>query len=272
MSERAEDDVRGEQRRAARQQQQFQQGEGSGAVAAMATVGERRSLPSPEPMLGQPWTKWVDAVKLHGNDGTELEESYKESGKHREAMKLCREERRHSSSSKPPLTPTSSSAYSLSSTLSSKSKGGSGSGSSHSSSGGSASTNSKILKSPKEKLHVSGSNRPMHPLQHSKIPHDKIMTPSVKVEKVHPNPKLDGTYLKAATGPTYSTTVSSSIKTGLNCPSIPKPPLPSPGQVPNGKGLHSSPHVLEKKPEDGTSIKKFLHKRLSGKCLCIINI
>ncbi|XP_064422323.1 ataxin-7 isoform X3 [Latimeria chalumnae] len=175
------------------------------------------------------------------------------------------EERRHSSSSKPPLTPTSSSAYSLSSTLSSKSKGGSGSGSSHSSSGGSASTNSKILKSPKEKLHVSGSNRPMHPLQHSKIPHDKIMTPSVKVEKVHPNPKLDGTYLKAATGPTYSTTVSSSIKTGLNCPSIPKPPLPSPGQVPNGKGLHSSPHVLEKKPEDGTSIKKFLHKRLSDR-------
>ncbi len=69
MSERAEDDVRGEQRRAARQQlkqQQIQRGEGS---TAMATVAERRSLPSPEIMLGQPWSNWVDAAKLHGNDG-----------------------------------------------------------------------------------------------------------------------------------------------------------------------------------------------------------
>lgn len=69
MSERAEDDVRGEQRRAARQQlkqQQIQRGEGS---TAMATVAERRSLPSPEIMLGQPWSSWVDAAKLHGNDG-----------------------------------------------------------------------------------------------------------------------------------------------------------------------------------------------------------
>lgn len=69
MSERAEDDVRGEQRRAARQQlkqQQIQRGEGS---TAMATVAERRSLPSPEIMLGQPWSNWVDNAKLHGNDG-----------------------------------------------------------------------------------------------------------------------------------------------------------------------------------------------------------
>lgn len=71
MSERAEDDVRGEQRRAARQQlkqqqQQIQRGEGS---TAMATAAERRSLPSPEIMLGQPWSNWVDNVKLHGSDG-----------------------------------------------------------------------------------------------------------------------------------------------------------------------------------------------------------
>ena len=70
MSERADDDVRGEQRRAARQlkqqQQQIQRGESS---TAMATVAERRSLPSPEIMLGQPWSNWVDAAKLHGNDG-----------------------------------------------------------------------------------------------------------------------------------------------------------------------------------------------------------
>ncbi|XP_077460134.1 ataxin-7 isoform X2 [Stigmatopora argus] len=107
MSERAEDDVRGEQRRAARQQlkqqqqppppppqpQQQQQpihrGEGS---TAMATVAERRSLPSPEIMVGQPWSSWVDAAKLHGNDGADLEESFKDLGKNREAMRLCRED------------------------------------------------------------------------------------------------------------------------------------------------------------------------------------
>ncbi|KAK5912908.1 hypothetical protein CesoFtcFv8_002737 [Champsocephalus esox] len=91
MSERAEDDVRGEQRRAARQQlkqQQIQRGEGS---TAMATVAERRSLPSPEIMLGQPWSNWVDAAKLHGYDGAESEESFKDFGKNREAMRLCRE-------------------------------------------------------------------------------------------------------------------------------------------------------------------------------------
>ncbi|OXB68128.1 hypothetical protein ASZ78_014589 [Callipepla squamata] len=58
----------------------------------MAAVGERRSLPSPEAMLGQPWSHWVDAAKLHGNDGTALEESFKEYGKNREAMRLCRED------------------------------------------------------------------------------------------------------------------------------------------------------------------------------------
>ncbi|KAF6731792.1 Ataxin-7 [Oryzias melastigma] len=93
MSERAEDDVRGEQRRAARQQlkqqQQLQRGEGS---TAMATVAERRSLPSPEIMLGQPWSNWVDAAKLHGHDGAESEESFKELGKNREAMRLCIED------------------------------------------------------------------------------------------------------------------------------------------------------------------------------------
>lgn len=69
MSERAEDDVRGEQRRAARQQlkqQQIQRGEGS---TAMATAAERRSLANPEIILGQPWSNWVDSAKLYGGDG-----------------------------------------------------------------------------------------------------------------------------------------------------------------------------------------------------------
>ncbi|XP_074861050.1 ataxin-7 isoform X2 [Carettochelys insculpta] len=282
MSARAAGDVRGEQRRAAAAARQRRrrprhgggEGEESGAgpgpgpgpsatTAAMATVGERRSLPSPEAMLGQPWSHWVDAAKLHGNDGTALEESLKEYGKNREAMRLCREERRHSSSSKPPLTPPSSSVFSLFSNFCSKSKGGSGSGSNRSSSGGTSasSSNSKLLKSPKDKLQISGNNRLMHPVQHSKVPHDKIMTPSVKVEKIHP--KIDGTLLKTAVGPTCSTTVSSSTKPGLNCPSIPKPPLPSPGQILNGKGLLSVPPFLEKKSEDSTNNRKFLHKRLS---------
>ncbi|XP_044307829.1 ataxin-7 isoform X2 [Varanus komodoensis] len=279
MSARAVADVRGEQRRAAaaaasRQQRRPRHGGGGesglgpatttpATSAAMATVGERRSLPSPEAMLGQPWSHWVDAAKLHGNDGAALEESFKEYGKNREAMRLCREERRHSSSSKPPLTPPSSSVFSLFSSLSSKNKGSSGGASSRSSSGGgtsaSSSSSSKLLKSPKDKLPISGNNRPMH-LVHSKGPHDKIMTPSVKVEKIHP--KIDGTLLKPAVGPTCSTTVSSSIKIGLN-PSIPKPPLPSPGQILNGKGLLSVPPYLDKKQEESTNNRKFLHKRLS---------
>ncbi|ETE71433.1 Ataxin-7, partial [Ophiophagus hannah] len=86
------------------------------------------------------------------------------------------------------------------------------------------------------------------------------MTPSVKVEKIHP--KLDGALLKPAVGPTCSTTVSSSIKTGLN-PSIPKPPLPSPGQILNGKSLLSVPPYTEKKQDESTNNRKFLHKRLS---------
>lgn len=95
MSERAADDVRGEPRRAAggaaaaRQQQQPQplqpqrqhppprrprpEDGGTGAAttsaAAMATVGERRPLPSPEAMLGQSWNLWVEASKLPGKDG-----------------------------------------------------------------------------------------------------------------------------------------------------------------------------------------------------------
>ncbi|KAM9533627.1 ataxin-7 isoform 2-T3 [Guaruba guarouba] len=278
MSARAAGDVRREQRSAATAVRQRQRrprhgeggggGGGSGAgpaatAAAMAAVGERRSLPSPEAMLGQPWSHWVDAAKLHGNDGTALEESFKEYGRNREAMLLCREERRHSSSSKPPLTPPSSSVFSLISSFPSKNKGSSGSGSNRSSSGGTSasSSNSKLLKSPKDKLQIGGNNRLMHSVQHSKVPHDKIMTPSVKVEKIHP--KIDGAQLKAAVGPTCSTTVSSSIKTGLNCPSIPKPPLPSPGQILNGKGLLSVPPFLEKKPEENTNNRKFLHKRLS---------
>lgn len=85
MSVRAAGDVRREQRSAAAAARQRQRrprhgegggggGGGSGAgpaatAAAMAAVGERRSLPSPEAMLGQPWSHWVDAAKLHGNDG-----------------------------------------------------------------------------------------------------------------------------------------------------------------------------------------------------------
>lgn len=82
MSARAAGDVRGEQRRAAAARQRRRRprhgGGGGGGesgpgpsatTAAMATVGERRSLPSPEAMLGQPWSHWVDAAKLHGNDG-----------------------------------------------------------------------------------------------------------------------------------------------------------------------------------------------------------
>ncbi|XP_053525329.1 ataxin-7 isoform X2 [Artibeus jamaicensis] len=294
MSERAVDDVRGEPRRvaaaagaaaAARLQHQLQplqqppqrqqptpprrpRPEDSGpstassSAAAMATVGERRPLPSPQTMLGQSWNLWVEASKLPGKDGSELDESFKEFGKNREVMGLCREERRHSSSSKPPLAVPPTSVFSFFPSLS-KSKGSSAGGSSHCASGGVLSTSSlssKLLKSPKEKLQLRGNTRPMHPTQQSRVPHARIMTPSVKVEKIHP--KMDGTLLKSAMGPTCPATVSSSVKPGLNCPSIPKPTLPSPGQILNGKGLPTLP-TLEKKSEDNSNNRKFLNKRLS---------
>ncbi|XP_067854943.1 ataxin-7 isoform X2 [Heptranchias perlo] len=285
MAETAEADVSAA-RRAARQQ------EGS----AMATV-ERR-LPSPEALVGQPWTHWIDAAKHQGADGTELEETFKECGKNREVMRLSREdmpifghcpahddfylvmcnhcnqvvkpqafqahyERRHSTSSKPPVTPPSSSAYPYPSTLS-KNRSGSDCGNSRSSGGNGASSSSKIQKSPKDKLHISGMNRPLYLVHHGKMPHDKNMTSVVKPEKMHPNVKIDGTSLKMMPVPINSTTVNASIKTGLNCPTIPKAPLPSTGQIPNGKNLLSTPSSSEKKLEDGKNIKKSSsHKRLS---------
>uniref|UniRef100_A0A8C6RK24 Ataxin 7 n=1 Tax=Nannospalax galili TaxID=1026970 RepID=A0A8C6RK24_NANGA len=170
--------------------------------------------------------------------------------------------RRHSSSSKPSLAVPPSSVFSFFPSLS-KSKGGSASGSSRSSSGGvlcAPSSSSKLLKLPKEKLQLRGTIRPMHPIQQTKVPHARVMTPSVKVEKMHT--KLDGTLLKSTVGPTCPATVSSSVKSGLNCPSIPKPTLPSPGQILNGKGLPTLP-TLEKKSEDSSNNRKFLNKRLS---------
>ncbi|XP_027631313.1 ataxin-7 isoform X2 [Tupaia chinensis] len=171
-------------------------------------------------------------------------------------------ERRHSSSSKPPLAVPPTSVFSFFPSLS-KSKGGSASGSNRSSSGGvlsASSSSSKLLKSPKEKQQLRGSTRPMHPIQQNRVPHGRIMTPSVKVEKIHP--KMDGALLKPAVGPACPATVSSSVKPGLNCVSIPKPTLPSPGQILNGKGLPAPP-TLEKKSEDNSNNRKFLNKRLS---------
>ena len=98
--------------------------------------------------------------------------------------------------------------------------------------------------------------------------HDS-MTPSVKVEKIHP--KMDGTLLKSAAGPTCPAPVSSSVKPGLNCPSIPKPTLPSPGHILNGKGLPAPP-VLEKKSEDYSNNRKFLNKRLSGNFIFFLSV
>ncbi|KAF3855943.1 hypothetical protein F7725_016666, partial [Dissostichus mawsoni] len=361
MSERTEDDVRGEQRRAARQQlkqQQIQRGEGS---TAMATVAERRSLPSPEIMLGQPWSNWVDAAKLHGYDGAESEESFKDFGKNREAMRLCREdmhifgqcpaqddfylvmcshcsqvvkpqafqahyERRHSSAMKPASTsPFPVSGRNRSSGLGPLLGSGSAAGvatggilsrpntagsSLSSSSASSASSNPKLLKPAKEKQPGIQRRTPFAPFrtpQLDKIPlhtctsvsyhafltgsvfltlgfllaalfisvtFSSSLTPAVKVEKMHL--RVDSSSAKlvqapsapATTSPsstssssttvssntttitTSSSSSSSALKPGLNCPSIPKPPLLAPGQIPNGKG-HLS--VLSDKKQDGSS-------------------
>nr|XP_020488760.1 ataxin-7 [Labrus bergylta]XP_020488761.1 ataxin-7 [Labrus bergylta] len=335
MSERAEDDVRGEQRRAARQQlkqQQIQRGEGS---TAMATVVERRSLPSPEIMLGQPWSNWVDAAKLHGNDGAELEESFKDYGKNREAMRLCREdmpifgqcpaqddfylvmcshcsqvvkpqafqahyERRHSSASKP----ASTSPFPVSGRSRSSGSGigpGLGSGSVAgvasanilgrpstagsnlcSSTMSSSSSNPKLPKPAKDKLPGIQRRPPIPPFR--MLPPDKILTPAVKVEKMHLRVDSSAKLVQATSAPattsssstsSSSTTVSSNtttittsssssaLKTGLNCPSIPKPPLLAPSQIPNGKG-HLS--VLSDKKQDissSASSRRHINKKVT---------
>ncbi|XP_057701534.1 ataxin-7 [Corythoichthys intestinalis] len=324
MSERAEDDVRGEQRRAARQQlkqqqQPIQRGEGS---TAMATVAERRSLPSPEIMVGQPWSSWVDAAKLHGNDGAELEESFKDLGKNREAMRLCREdmpifgqypaqddfylvmcshcsqvvkpqafqahyERRHNSavksaSSSPfPLPGRNRSSSSglgpgiASASLTGVTSGGivnrtATAGSNFSTAATSSSSSPKILKPAKDK--VSGIQRrpPFPPFR--MLQPDKILTPAVKVEKMHLNVDSSAKLVQVPPAPTttsssstssssitvssntttttITTSSSSALKAGLNCPSIPKPPLLAPGQIPNGKG-HLS--VLSDKKQDSSN-------------------
>ncbi|KAK2862444.1 hypothetical protein Q5P01_001977 [Channa striata] len=333
MSERAEDDVRGEQRRAARQQlkqQQIQRGEGS---TAMATVAERRSLPSPEIMLGQPWSNWVDAAKLHGNDGAESEESFKDFGKNREAMRLCREdmpifgqcpaqddfylvmcshcgqvvkpqafqahyERRHSSASKPASTsPFSvpgrnrSSGSGLGSGLSSGAVAGVASGgrpstagsslSSSSAASSSSSSNPKLLKPAKEKLPGIQRRTPFANTPFRVLQPDKILTPAVKVEKIHLRVDSSSKLVQAPSAPattsssstssssttvssnttTITTTTSSSaLKPGLNCPSIPKPPLLAPGQIPNGKGHLSA---LSDKKQESSSSRRHVSKKVT---------
>ncbi|XP_029357268.1 ataxin-7 [Echeneis naucrates] len=324
MSERAEDDVRGEQRRAARQQlkqqqQQIQRGEGS---TAMATAAERRSLPSPEIMLGQSWSNWVDAAKLHGSDGAESEESFKDFGKNREAMRLCREdmpifgqcpaqddfylvmcshcgqvvkpqafqahyERRHSSASKPASTSpfpvpgrNRSSGSALGTGLGSGSVAGMATGgivgrpstagsSLSSSSTSSTSSNPKPLKPAKEKLPSIQRRPPFTPFRMLQ-PDKTHLTPAVKVEKMPLRVDSSSKLVQAPSAPnttsssatssssttvssnttTITTSSSSALKPGLNCPSIPKPPLLAPGQIPNGKG-HLS--VLSDKKQDSSS-------------------
>ncbi|XP_077430433.1 ataxin-7 [Vanacampus margaritifer] len=336
MSERAEDDVRGEQRRAARQQlkqqQPIQRGEGS---TAMATVAERRSLPSPEIMVGQPWSNWVDAAKLHGNDGAELEESFKDLGKNREAMRLCREdmpifghypaqddfylvmcshcsqvvkpqafqahyERRHNSAIKsastspfplPGRNRSSSSGLGpglASGSLTGVSSGGivsrtatAGSNFSSSATSSSSSSNPKLLKPAKDKM--SGIQRRPHFPPFRMLQPDKILTPAVKVEKMHLNVDSSAKLVQVPSAPattsssstfsssttvssntttTITTSSSSALKPGLNSPSIPKPPLLAPGQIPNGKG-HLS--VLSDKKQDSSSAssRRHLNKKVT---------
>uniref|UniRef100_A0A3Q3VJE0 SCA7 domain-containing protein n=1 Tax=Mola mola TaxID=94237 RepID=A0A3Q3VJE0_MOLML len=282
MSERAEDDVRGEQRRAARQQlkqQQIQRGESS---TAMATAAERRSLPSPEIMLGQPWSSWVDNAKLHGNDGESPRESLKDFGKNREAMRLCREDMpifgqcpaqddfylvmcSHCGQVVKPQALQAHygkcRAHKLKHTrvislLSRPSTIGS-SLSSSSTSSSSSSSNPKLSKPAKEKLPGIQRRPPFPPFR--MIQPDKILTPAVKVEKMHLRVDSSAKLVQAPSAPA----TTSSLKPGLNCPSIPKPPLLAPGQIPNGKG-HLS--VLSEKKQDSSSSassRRHLNKKVT---------
>ncbi|XP_068449699.1 ataxin-7 isoform X2 [Clinocottus analis] len=299
MSERAEDDVRGEQRRAARQQlkqqQQIQRGEGS---TAMATVAERRSLPSPEIMLGQPWSNWVDAAKLNGNDGAESEESFKDFGKNREAMRLCREdmpifgqcpaqddfylvmcnhcgqvvkpqafqahyERRHSSVSKPASTapfPVSgrnrTSVSGLGPGLGSGSVAGLASGGilsrpSAAGSSASSSSNPKLLKPAKDKLPGIPRRTPFAPFKTPQL--DKILTPAVKVEKMHLRVDSSAKLVQAPSAPAAPSSSSTSSSSTT-------PPLLAPGPIPNGKS-----HLSDKKQDSSSSAssRRHLNKKVT---------
>ncbi|KAI7795064.1 ataxin-7 [Triplophysa rosa] len=290
MSERAEDDVRGEQqqqRRAARQLKQ-QRGEAS---TAMATVAERRSLPSPEIMLGQPWNNWVDAVKLYGSDGAELEESLKECGKNREAMRLCRDdmpifgqcpaqddfylvmcshcshvvkpqafqahyERRHSSSNKP------LSSYTSSKPAFSRNKDSVGGGV-----GGTLPRPSNVVGSIQPKINQPAKDKLLHRKSHfpCRVLQEESLTPAVKPEKVHlkvePSAKLTHVPASSSTSSSSSSnTVSTSpLKSSLNFSPVPKAPHLASGQIPNGRGHLLS---LDKKQDNSSaSNKRLWYKR-----------
>ncbi|XP_060766953.1 ataxin-7 [Neoarius graeffei] len=287
MSERAEEgEPRAEQRARAPPRHQQQRTEGA---SAMAAIGERAaSLPSPEVLLGQAWSCWVDAVKLHATDGIEPEESFKECGRNREAMRLCRDdmpifgqcpaqddfylvmcsqcsqvvkpqafqahyERRHSSINKPASSYSSSAA--LPGLPSRARSGGAGAGgpasvmpvgssSSSSSAGGSNNTHTAKEKLPHRKPHFP-----------PKVLHDDILTPAVKVEKIHvkmdyASSKPGHTPASSSSSSSCSTVSSSPSKPGLNSQSVPKAHQPSPSHIPNGKG-HLSP--LCKKQDSSTN-------------------
>ncbi|KAF5904513.1 ataxin-7-like isoform X2 [Clarias magur] len=252
MSERAEEgEPRAEQRARAPPRHQQQRTEGA---SAMAAIGERAaSLPSPEVMLGQAWSCWVDAVKLHATDGIDPEESFKECGRNREAMRLCRDdmpifgqcpaqddfylvmcshcsqvvkpqafqahyERRHNSINKPASSyPSSASLPSLPSRARTGGAGGGGTACAMpvgSSSSSSSAGGSNNTHTAKEKL---PHRKPHFP---PKVLHDDI------------------------------TVSSSPSKPGLNSQSVPKAHQPSPGHIPNGKG-HVSP--LSKKQDSSST-------------------
>ncbi|XP_053508661.1 ataxin-7 isoform X2 [Ictalurus furcatus] len=286
MSERDEEgEPRAEQRARAPPRHQQQRTEGA---SAMAAIGERAaSLPSPEVMLGQAWSCWVDAAKLHATDGIEPEESFKECGRNREAMRLCRDdmpifgqcpaqddfylvmcshcsqvvkpqafqahfERRHSSINKPASSYSSSAALpGLPSRARTGGAGGGGpastmpvgSSSSSSSAGGSNNTHTAKEKLPHRKPHFP-----------PKVLHNDILTPAVKVEKIHV--KMDyvsskpGHVPASSSSSSCSTVSSSPSKPGLNSQSVPKAHQASPGHIPNGKS-HLSP--LSKKQDSSTN-------------------
>ncbi|XP_016299170.1 ataxin-7-like isoform X2 [Sinocyclocheilus anshuiensis] len=301
MSERADDDVRGEQqqqqRRAARQLKQ--RGEAS---TAMATVAERRSLPSPEIMLGQPWSSWVDAAKLYRSDGTELEESLKECGKNREAMRLCRDdmpifgqcpaqdvfylvmcshcsqvvkpqafqahyERRHGSSSKPPSSYAVSAAF-----ANSRNKGSLGGGVGVGTVSGStlarpSSANSNAptkiyFKSTKEKL---PHRKPHFPYR---VPQEESPIPAVKgpekgLEKVHL--KVDSSP-KLPHVPTSSSSSSSSntVSTSPLKSGLNFPSIPKAPQLAPGQIPNGKGHLSsqdKKQDNSSASSRRPLYKR-----------
>lgn len=97
---------------------------------------------------------------------------------------------------------------------------------------------------------------------HLKVDSAKLVqTPSAPVTTSFYSSNTTVSFNTAPIATSSSSLSSSALKPGLNCSSIPKPPLPAPGQIPYGKIL-----LADKKQDSSSSASSRRHcnKKVSG--------